>query len=92
MNQQPQAFASSALPTPDDLSLGTHFVTPRLGYLHHGIYAGNGRVNYYSGFFRRFRAGMIKGGPVARSTGRRSSPVTASVSTETFPTPPEMVG
>ncbi|MSQ53294.1 MAG: hypothetical protein EXR28_15585 [Betaproteobacteria bacterium] len=27
-----------------------HLVTPRLGYLHHGIYAGNGRVIDYSGF------------------------------------------
>ena len=28
--------------------LGAHLVTPRRGYLHHGIYVGKGRVVHYS--------------------------------------------
>lgn len=28
----------------DDLPLGAHLTTPRRGYVHHGIYAGSGRV------------------------------------------------
>jgi Lecithin retinol acyltransferase len=32
----------------DEPPLGAHLVTPRRGYLHHGIYVGNGRVVHYS--------------------------------------------
>jgi hypothetical protein len=38
----------------DDLPLGAHLTTPRRGYLHHGVYAGNGRVIHYGGFNRLF--------------------------------------
>jgi hypothetical protein len=40
-------------------ALGSHVVTPRRGYLHHGIYVGNGKVVHYSGF-----AYGLRGGPV----------------------------
>jgi hypothetical protein len=36
----------------DNLPLGAHLVSPRRGYLHHGVYAGNGRVIHYGGFHR----------------------------------------
>lgn len=39
--------------------LGAHLVTPRLGYTHHGIYVGEGRVVHYSGL-----ADGIQSGPV----------------------------
>lgn len=32
----------------DEPPLGAHLVTPRRGYLHHGIYVGQGRVVHYS--------------------------------------------
>ncbi|WP_316867889.1 styrene monooxygenase/indole monooxygenase family protein [Ralstonia mannitolilytica] len=31
------------------LALGAHLITPRLGYWHHGIYVGNGKVVHYAG-------------------------------------------
>lgn len=37
------------------LPLGAHLTTPRRGYVHHGIYAGEGRVIHYGGFDRHFR-------------------------------------
>lgn len=32
-----------------DWPLATHLVTPRKGFLHHGLYTGNGRVIHYAG-------------------------------------------
>lgn len=42
-----------------DLPLGAHLVTPRFGYLHHGIYAGEGRVVHYSGLSLSLRNGPV---------------------------------
>lgn len=42
------------------LTLGAHVVTPRVGYSHHGIYVGNGRVVQYRGFERGWRLGPIE--------------------------------
>ena len=36
----------------DELPLGAHLTSPRRGYLHHGVYAGNGRVIHCGGFSR----------------------------------------
>jgi len=36
--------------TPDAYLPGTHLVTARNGYSHHGIYTGRGRVIHYGGF------------------------------------------
>jgi lecithin:retinol acyltransferase len=47
-------------PSPHDLPLGTHLVTPRWGYSHHGIYAGNGRVIHYPGFKTPLRRGPVE--------------------------------
>lgn len=44
----------------DHFPLGAHLVTRRLGYLHHGIYAGNGRVIQYTGYLRKFPKGIIE--------------------------------
>jgi len=35
--------------------LGSHLVTPRSGYEHHGIYVGRGRVVHYAGFTTSLR-------------------------------------
>lgn len=43
-----------------DFPIGAHLVTPRLGYAHHGIYAGGGRVIHYAGFKRLFRRGPVE--------------------------------
>lgn len=45
---------------PEDLPPGTHLVTQRRGYLHHGLYAGHGRVIHYAGFDRLFRSGRVE--------------------------------
>src|ERR1700747_1270918 len=34
--------------------LGSHIVTPRRGYLHHGIYVGDGKVVHYAGLAHGF--------------------------------------
>jgi hypothetical protein len=39
---------------------GTHLITPRRGYVHHGIYAGAGRVIHYAGFGRAWRRGPVE--------------------------------
>jgi hypothetical protein len=40
--------------------LGTHLTTPRRGFVHHGIYAGDGRVIHYAGFGRAWRSGPVE--------------------------------
>jgi hypothetical protein len=42
-----------------DWPLGTHLTTPRRGYVHHGIYAGDGRVIHYAGYQRLFRRAPV---------------------------------
>src|SRR5258705_11377860 len=37
--------------------LGSHLVTPRLGYMHHGIYAEDGKVVHYAGLAHSLRRG-----------------------------------
>jgi HRAS-like suppressor 3 len=44
----------------EDLSPGTHLTTRRRGYVHHGLYAGDGRVIHYAGFKRWFRRGPVE--------------------------------
>lgn len=41
---------------------GAHVATPRRGYVHHGIYVGQGRVVHYAGFSR-----LLLTGPVCES-------------------------
>jgi hypothetical protein len=46
---------------PDDpaLPVAAHIVAPRVGYTHHGIYAGNGKVLHYAGLSRALRRGPV---------------------------------
>jgi hypothetical protein len=43
-----------------ELQPGTHLTTRRRGYVHHGLYAGDGRVIHYAGYGRRFHRGPIE--------------------------------
>jgi hypothetical protein len=45
--------------------LGSHLVTPRRGYLHHGIYVGAGKVVHYSGLALGLRRGPVEEIPFA---------------------------
>jgi len=55
-----------AIPSP-----GTHLVTSRRGYVHHGIYVGRGMVVHYAGLSRFLRAGPVEEVPMSRfSMGR----------------------
>jgi hypothetical protein len=45
--------------------LGSHLVTPRRGYLHHGIYVGAGKVVHYSGLAHGMRRGPVEEVPFA---------------------------
>lgn len=49
-----------------DWAPGTHLVSPRRGYQHHGLYAGQGRVIHYAGFNRLFRRGPVEEVSLAR--------------------------
>ncbi len=40
--------------------LAAHIITPRVGYRHHGIYVGDGRVVHYRGLCRGWRAGPVE--------------------------------
>ena len=39
---------------------GTHLVTPRHGYRHHGIYVGEGKVMHYGGLCRSLHSGPVE--------------------------------
>jgi len=49
----------------DEPAPGAHLVTPRRGYLHHGIYVGASRVVHYSGLSRGLRRGPVEEVPLA---------------------------
>jgi hypothetical protein len=52
--------------------LGSHLVTPRRGYLHHGIYVGARKVVHYAGFAHGLRRGPVEEVPFAHfARGRR---------------------
>jgi hypothetical protein len=40
--------------------LGSHVVTARRGYLHHGIYVGEGKVVHYAGLVNGLRGGPVE--------------------------------
>jgi hypothetical protein len=43
-----------------ELPLGSHLVTPRLAYVHHGIYVGDGKVVHYAGLAYGLRRGPVE--------------------------------
>jgi hypothetical protein len=53
------------------LAPGTHLVTSRRGYMHHGIYVGRGMVVHYAGLSRFLRSGPVEEVTMSRfSKGR----------------------
>ncbi len=61
--------------------LGTHLTSQRRAYVHHGIYAGEGRVIHYAGFDRAFRRGPVEETSVelfARGRGVQALPGSAA--------------
>ena len=56
------------LTTSHEPRLGAHVVTPRRGYTHHGIYAGNGRVVQYRGLARGLSTGPVEEVSLAQFT------------------------
>lgn len=40
--------------------LGSHLISPRIGYTHHGVYVGDGRVIHYSGLAAGLASGPIE--------------------------------
>ena len=63
----------------EDLPLGAHLTSPRWGYVHHGIYAGAGRVIHYAGLNRVFRSGRVEEVPLECFTLGRAVQVKAWV-------------
>ena len=54
-----------------DIPVGAHLVTVRRGYLHHGIYVGEGKVVHYAGLCRLWHRGPIEEVPLESfSAGR----------------------
>jgi len=47
---------------------GTHVVTPRRGYTHHGIYVGDGKVVQYGGLALGLRTGPVEEVPLMEFT------------------------
>ncbi|MCY0852473.1 lecithin retinol acyltransferase family protein [Cupriavidus sp. D39] len=41
-------------------ALGAHLLSERNGYVHHGLYSGNGNVIHYAGFTRSRRPGPVE--------------------------------
>lgn len=40
--------------------LAAHLITPRRGYIHHGLYVGHGRIIHYPGLVRSFRRRAVE--------------------------------
>jgi hypothetical protein len=63
----------------ETLAPGTHLTTPRLGYRHHGLYAGQGRVLHYRGSQRwSLRRGPVEEIALAQFEGGRGFAVVAA--------------
>jgi Lecithin retinol acyltransferase len=52
-----ELFSDRPLAQGEEPPLGAHIVSPRRGYLHHGIYIGRGRVVHYAGL----SCGLVRG-------------------------------
>lgn len=52
--------ATHNLRNADSLAAGSHLVSPRKFYAHHGIYLGDGKVAHYSGLSASLHAGPIE--------------------------------
>lgn len=54
------ALRLAAARTALEPALGAHLETSRVGYEHHGVYVGNGKVVHYAGFCRRWRPDPVE--------------------------------
>jgi hypothetical protein len=79
MRKPSTSTPNSPLITQDNLPLGAHLTTPRRGYLHHGIYAGNGRVIHYGGVITQFGRGRVEDVPLERFARGRAVHVNTPV-------------
>ena len=52
----------------EEPALGSHLVTPRLGFAHHGIYVGCGTVVHYGAFVHGLHRGPVEEVSLARFT------------------------
>lgn len=59
------------------IEVGTHLVSEREGYTHHGIYAGNGRVIHYGGFHHSARRRPIESITLQRFAAGRAISIQA---------------
>jgi hypothetical protein len=57
--------------SPTSLVIGAHVATPRRGYVHHGIYVGDGEIVHYSGLAHGLRRGPVERVTVNEFTGKR---------------------
>lgn len=72
-----------------ELTLGAHLVTARCGYLHHGIYIGEGRVVHYSGLAGGLHRGPVKEVSIAEFS--RNHPVWVKPGVRPLFSPKEVV-
>lgn len=64
---------------------GSHVVTPRRGYLHHGIYVGDGNVVHYAGLAHGLQRGPVEEISLARFSRGRPVWIESSASTSFEP-------
>jgi hypothetical protein len=65
-------FADRPLGPGQEPELGSHVVTSRRFYLHHGIYVGGGFFIHYAGFTRGLHRGPVEEVSIERFSGGRS--------------------
>ena len=58
--------ADRLLHTDEEPPLGAHLITPRRGFLHHGIYVGACKVIHYAGLSQGLRRGPVEEVSLAR--------------------------
>lgn len=63
----------------EPIPVGAHVASPRRGYVHHGIYAGGGRVIHYAGFSLAYRRGPVEEVALDRFTRGRGLQVRVHV-------------
>lgn len=71
---QAERYSDRPLAQDEEPPLGAHVVSPRFGYVHHGIYIGRGRVVHYAGLSCGLVRGPVEVVPLSRfACGRRVS-------------------
>jgi hypothetical protein len=67
-----EPFSDRPLAQGEEPAFGAHIVSPRRGYLHHGIYIGRGRVVHYAGLFGGLVRGPVQVVSLAQFAGGRA--------------------